>query len=152
MRTMYWLFKSPVNHIAGILSRFASEGRSGFLCTRPPPRNKFGARLIEAISMLPNLHEILIAPQSQNNDVSIDVLKCLPAVPHLRRLSVNETCTQEAAILSLVSIDFLDHLTIANPSRAILDLLPAWLSCLSQSLTELHLEVSVSLPLIFFQR
>ncbi|KZP09857.1 hypothetical protein FIBSPDRAFT_873224 [Athelia psychrophila] len=113
---------------------------TGFLCTRPPPRNKLGTRLIEAIDLLPNLHEILINPLSHNGDMFVDVLRCLPAVPHLRRLSVNEACTHERAIPPLVKIESLESLAIANPSRAILDLLPEWLSRLSQSLTQLHLE------------
>lgn len=49
---------------------------------------------------------------------------------------------QESVLPPLVQIDTLEYLGIANPSRAVLDLLPGWLERVSGSLTQLHLDVS----------
>lgn len=63
-------------------------------------------------------------------------------LPQLRELTVNSSCTDEVRAPILVQINELQKLTLRDPSRAILQILPDWLGRLSKSLTELHLRVS----------
>lgn len=69
------------------------------------------------------------------------MLQHLPTCAFLRDLTVNASCTDEIRAPILTRIESLEKLTIYNPSRAVLELLPEWLRRLSGTLLGFHLKV-----------
>lgn len=75
----------------------------------------------------------------------MEPLRLLQDSPELRTLRVGAACTAGVSAPVLSKITGLRSLAVVDPNRAILDLLPDWLSRLSGTLRKLHLLVSVSL-------
>ena len=113
----------------------------GFLSPRPPPRNTTGTRILHAVQSYHNLNAVEISPTTFPEGIFAEILHALKTCSSLRCLTANSTYTDEAGSSAMVMIDGLRCLTIIDPTRAILNLLPDWLSRLSESLTELHLRV-----------
>ena len=88
-----------------------------------------------------NLKAVQISPTTFPTGCFTDTLRALSMCLSLQRLTVNSSCTDEVGSSALVTIGGLKYLALMDPTRAILNILPDWLSRLSGSLTELHLEV-----------
>ena len=88
---------------------------------------------------------ITIDPMQAPEGLFVEPLRLLQISPELRTLKVNTACTAGISAPVLSKIVGLQSLAVIDPNRAILDLLPDWLSRLSGTLCELHLLVSVSL-------
>lgn len=112
---------------------------------RRPPANPLPNCLIAAIPAWRNLVAMTIDPMQAPQDLFAEPLRLLRNSPELRILKVNTACTDRASALVLSEVVGLGSLTVIDPNRAILDLLPDWLFRLSSTLCELHLLVSLSL-------
>jgi hypothetical protein len=110
---------------------------------RRAPINPLANCLITAIPAWRNLVAITIDPMQVLEDLFVEPLRLLQNSPELRTLKVNATCTTGISAPVLSKIVGLQSLAVIDPNRAILDLLPDWLSRLSGTLRELHLLVSV---------
>ncbi|KAL6307344.1 hypothetical protein BKA93DRAFT_816002 [Sparassis latifolia] len=112
----------------------------GYLTYRPPFAITFPAELRAALRCWCNLNTIIVAPKQHHEDLLNDILPLLPEVPKLHALSINSSYAQEVHTQILVQVGQLEALTIQNPSRAVLSLLPEWLGRMSRTLRELHLK------------
>lgn len=88
---------------------------------------------------------ITIDPIQTTEDLFVEPLRLLQNSPELRTLKVGAACTAGISAPVLSKIIGLRSLALVDPNRAILDLLPDWLSRLSGTLRKLYLLVSVSL-------
>jgi len=88
---------------------------------------------------------ITIDPIQAPEGLFVEPLRLLQNSPELRTLKVNAACTTGISAPVLSKIVGLQSLAVIDPNRAMLDLLPGWLSRLSGTLRELHLLVRVSL-------
>jgi hypothetical protein len=118
--------------------------RIGFISPRPPPRNTLPETIANAIAKFVNLSRVIFAPLTFHEDLFAQTLRILPDLRSLTDLTVNQSCTSDLLVPKLVEVNGLKKLTLFNPGRAILQLLPDWLRRLSPTLTELHLKVSKS--------
>ena len=116
----------------------------GFLSPRSSPRNTIGTKILHAVQSYHNLNAIHISPTTYPTGIFTDVLNILRTKSSIRHLTVNSACTDDDGSSALVTINGLQHLTLVDPTRAVLNKLPEWLSRLSWSLTELHLKVCQS--------
>ncbi|KAI0920231.1 hypothetical protein AcV5_010030 [Taiwanofungus camphoratus] len=112
---------------------------SGYLSSRPHSLNSFSSSLRDAIQLWPNITTVVFAPKHYYEDLFTTVLQHLPTCAFLRDLTVNASCTDEIRAPILTRIEGLEKLTIYNPSRAVLELLPEWLRRLSGTLLGFHL-------------
>ncbi|KAF9006991.1 hypothetical protein BDQ17DRAFT_1238451 [Cyathus striatus] len=112
---------------------------SGYISSRPPPRNTISETILSAVKAFTNLAEVKYTPVTFHEDLFTEPLKVLKVAPSLRSLTVNGSCMDEKKARILVQIGGLDKLTLKDPTRALLQLLPDWLRHLSSSLTGLHL-------------
>ena len=112
---------------------------------RRAPVNPLVKCLIAAIPAWKNLIGVTIVPMHAPEGLFAGSLRLLQELPCLRTLRVNKTCNDTPSAPILSQIVGLGSLTVIDPSRAILDLLPDWLSRLSDTLLELHLIVSTIL-------
>lgn len=103
--------------------------------------NSLGTKLSSAVPKFHNLNSVTLSPIQFHEDIFADVLPALKHLPSLRNVTVNRSCTEETYAPILATIEGLSHLTVMDPSRAILNLFPEWLRRLSRTLTELHLIV-----------
>lgn len=105
--------------------------------------------MLNAIQAYQNLKSLEIAPKVYHQDVFPQILQSMNQNPTLRELVVNSACTSEHLAPILVGIGHgnLEKLTILDPTRAILNVLPDWLGHLSSTLVELHLKVITTTPL-----
>lgn len=103
-------------------------------------------KLIAAIQSYHHLHSVEISPKTDHSHIFTNVLIALLTRPYLRQLIINSACVDEDGISTLVTFGNLEQLELQDPSRAILNVLPSWLSSLSNRLTELHLKVRLSAP------
>lgn len=87
---------------------------------------------------------ITIVPIQAPEGLFAEPLRLLQNLPTLRTLKVNSASTDVISAPVLSQIVGLESLTVIDPNRAVLDLLPDWLSRLSGTLRELHLLVSAS--------
>lgn len=113
---------------------------SGFISARPSSRNALGSTLVNAIQTFKNLRTIKFTPQTYHDDLLTESLNALHQLSSLQELSVNTSCMDETKSHLLCEISGLKHLTLYNPSRAVLQVLPDWLAKLSHTLSELHLK------------
>ncbi|KAF9526215.1 hypothetical protein CPB83DRAFT_940082 [Crepidotus variabilis] len=113
---------------------------SGSTSTRAPPRNTLPANITKALETFVNLRSVQFTPSTWNNQLFTTALPILPTLLFLDDLEVNASCLDEPNALSLSFISGLRRLSIWNPSRAILQLLPDRLDRLSVSLVDLALE------------
>ena len=118
------------------------HGFSGFLSPRPPPQNTFSTTLFNAIRVFSNLRVVQLVPRTYHEDVFTQTLQALKDASLLEDLTVNSSCTDAQRAPLITQIECLTRLELQDPTRAILDLLPAWLDRLSGTLTELHLKVN----------
>ena len=116
----------------------------GYISPRAPPRNTLPVKLVEAIKSFINLRSVQFTPQTYHEDLFRDSLIALRDLRSLTEIAVNASCTDDAKAPALAEICGLKKLTLHNPSRAILQLLPDWLRRLSGTLQELHLKVNRS--------
>jgi len=86
-----------------------------------------------------------INPMQAPQDLFVEPLRLLRDSRDLRTLEVNAACTGSTSAPVLSEIVGLKSLTLIDPNREILNLLPDWLSRLSGTLCELHLLVSLSI-------
>lgn len=86
---------------------------------------------------------ITIDPVQAPEGLFVESLHLLRNSPDLRILKVNAACTDGASARVLSGVVGLRSLTVIDPNRAILDLLPNWLSRLSDTLRGLYLLVSI---------
>jgi hypothetical protein len=101
-------------------------------------------KLVEAIKSFINLRSVQFTPQTYHEDLFRESLIALRDLRSLTEIAVNTSCTDDAKASALVGLCGLKKLTLCNPSRAILQLLPDWLRRLSGTLQELHLKVNHS--------
>ncbi|KAF8182927.1 hypothetical protein BJ912DRAFT_977178, partial [Pholiota molesta] len=113
---------------------------SGYVSARPPPRNTLSELLATAIKSFVNLHSVQFTPVTYHEELFAPSLPLLQSTHPLTNLTVNASCSNEARAPTLVQITGLHSLTLLNPGRAILQLLPEWLERLSSTLRELHLK------------
>jgi hypothetical protein len=92
-----------------------------------------------------------LLPAQAPEDLFVEPLRLLKNSPDLLNLTVNAASSDTLSAPILSQIVGLGSLTLVDPNRAILDLLPDWLSRLSGTLQELHLLVSVSPLLPIYQ-
>lgn len=92
--------------------------------------------------MFTKLSSISFTPAACYEDLFTESLRTLNTSPALQRLSVNATCMGGDRDALLSQITGLESLTLHDPTRATLQLLPDWLRRLSTTLKNLHLEVS----------
>jgi len=116
----------------------------GFISPRPPPRNTLPETIANAVVKFVNLNRVIFTPVTFHENLFAQTLHILPDLRSLTDLTVNQSCTGGGLVQKLVEVTGLKKLTLFNPGRAILELLPDWLRRLSPTLTELHLKVSKS--------
>ena len=116
----------------------------GYISTRPPPRNTLPETIANAFVKFVNLRRVIFVPLTFHEDLFVQTIRILPDLRSLTDLTVNQSCTSDAVVQKLVGVNGLKRLTLFNPGRAILQLLPDWLRRLAPALTELHLKVSKS--------
>lgn len=90
-----------------------------------------------------NLRSVKLVPTTYHEELFVHSLPILPELNALNEVEVNSSCFDEPRAPMLVKLRQLRKLSLINPGRAILQLLPDWLSRLSESLVELHLSVSL---------
>lgn len=108
---------------------------------RRAPINPLANCLIAAIPSWRNLVALTIDPMQAPDGLFVGSLRLLRDSPDLRILRVNAACADGISAPVLSGIVRLRSLTLIDPNRAILDLLPDWLSRLSGTLRKLHLLV-----------
>jgi hypothetical protein len=101
-------------------------------------------KLVESIKSFTNLRSVQFTPQTYHEDLFRESLIALRDLRSLTEIAVNGSCADDAKASLLVELCGLKKLTLDNPSRAILQLLPDWLQRLSGTLQELHLKVNCS--------
>ncbi|KII84036.1 hypothetical protein PLICRDRAFT_366539 [Plicaturopsis crispa FD-325 SS-3] len=111
----------------------------GYLPTRPPSANPLGGALHNAIQSFFNVQHVAFVPLASHPDLFTDSLRALKNCQYLRSLDLNAASLGESGSTIVAEIGKLEKLTLRDPSRATLNILPEWLHKLSMSLTELHL-------------
>ncbi|KAF9649725.1 hypothetical protein BDM02DRAFT_3094307 [Thelephora ganbajun] len=101
--------------------------------------NLLANSLIAAIPVWRNLVAMSIDPRQAPEGLFVEPLRLLQNSPNLRTLRVDAICTDAISAPVLSEITGLGSLTVIDPNRALLDLLPDWLSRLSDTLRELRL-------------
>lgn len=114
----------------------------GFISPRPPPRNTLPETIANVIVKFVNLSRVTFAPVTFHENLFAQTLHIVPNLHSLTDLTVNQSCMGDGLVHKLVGVNGLKKLTLFNPGRAILELLPDWLRRLFPTLTELHLKVS----------
>ncbi|KAF4588623.1 hypothetical protein EYR40_010176 [Pleurotus pulmonarius] len=112
----------------------------GDVPTRPPPFNQLQEKLPIAIHAYRNLRTAVFTPASHCPDTFTEALVQLQGLPCLEEVEVNASCADEQRALLLAGIPHLTKLTLRDPPRAILQLLPEWLGLLKGSLLYFHLK------------
>lgn len=111
---------------------------------RGPPRNQFGAILESAIREWPNLRFVTFAPTECHKEVFTGSLVALATLRHLQHLTIDWNCCNEASqCASLGELRGLQSLIVIDPTRALLNMLPDWLSQLKGTLTRFSMQVCV---------
>ena len=93
------------------------------------------------VKLFINLRSIQFVPMTYHEELFVPSLSVLIEMNTLNTVEVNASCF-DARAPKLVQIGNLRKLSLISPGRAILQLLPDWLSRLSETLVELHLRVS----------
>lgn len=109
---------------------------------RTPPGNALSTALSEALKRFTNLSSVFFTPVSFRCYVFTDLLRILTVSPVLRNITVNTSCMGDDREEWLSQLTGLNSLTLYDPTRAILQLLPDWLGRLSSTIQSLHLKVS----------
>lgn len=112
---------------------------SGYLPPRPASLGTFATHLPTAIRLWRNLNTIVLAPKQYHKDVFIGVFPLLRSCAFLRSLTINASCITDDYAPVVATVEDLECLSILNPTRAILQLLPDWLGILSRTLRRLSL-------------
>lgn len=93
--------------------------------------------------MFRNVQTVSLLPQTYHEDLFDKILPELKMRSSLTDLQVNASCLDERKAPIMTTFERLTRLTLYDPTRAILNLLPDWLERLSISLKELHLRVGI---------
>ncbi|KAF8918376.1 hypothetical protein CPB85DRAFT_1281794 [Mucidula mucida] len=109
----------------------------GFLSSRAAHADRLASYLLNAVRLFVNLKTCSFCPKKYPPNL---FLHSVPELKHLTRLSVNSSCTDTDTTAVLVALSNLRSLTIKDASRAVLDVLPDWVSTMVPTLTELHLQ------------
>ncbi|PCH42866.1 hypothetical protein WOLCODRAFT_132541 [Wolfiporia cocos MD-104 SS10] len=131
------LYSASLPHHAQQVLRFEL---SGYPSARPAPLNSLASHLKTVIGLWSNLTTLVFAPKQYHEQLFIEALPLLANCKFLRDLTVNASCMQETQAALLTRLEGLERVALQNPTRAMLDLLPEWLSRLSPSLRGLHLQ------------
>ncbi|KAI0687453.1 hypothetical protein BC835DRAFT_403929 [Cytidiella melzeri] len=114
---------------------------TGIPLTFRPPYDEFADVLESAVQSWPNLQSVtFMAPATSYSEVFTKFLAMLPNLTHLRHLELNSGCCSETQSSVLAQLRGLERLVIEDPTRAILNVLPDWLSFLRGTLRGLHLK------------
>ena len=113
----------------------------GWLLPTSAPRNNFSAVLKAAIALWPNLRSITMMPHTAPKELMDAALSALNS-SWLISITVDSKHFTDETLPLLLSFKRLRILSILNPNRAILQVLPAWLSDLCPSLDSFQLLVS----------
>ncbi|KIM41940.1 hypothetical protein M413DRAFT_445142 [Hebeloma cylindrosporum] len=131
------------NFQSATLPQYASYVHSlevrGFMTKR---RTTLPETIAKGIVKFISLRRLVFAPITYHEDLFVQVLHhdILSNLRSLTDLTVNKSCMDEGVVQNLVAVNGLKRLTLFDPGRAILQLLPDWLRRLSPTLTELHLK------------
>jgi hypothetical protein len=98
-------------------------------------------KIASGIKLFINLRSIQFGPVTYHHELFVPSLSILAETNALTEVEVNLSCSDEARAPMLVKLRKLRKLSLISPGRAILQLLPDWLSSLSDTLVELHLRV-----------
>ncbi|KAG9217720.1 hypothetical protein CCMSSC00406_0003591 [Pleurotus cornucopiae] len=112
----------------------------GDIPTRTPPFNQLQEKLPIAIHAYRNLRAAVFTPASYCPNTFTEALIKLQGLPYLEEVEVNASCADEQRAPLLAGIPRLTKLTLRDPPRAILQLLPEWLRLLKESLLCFHLK------------
>ncbi|KDR81885.1 hypothetical protein GALMADRAFT_240158 [Galerina marginata CBS 339.88] len=112
---------------------------SGYISPRPPPRNTLPERITKALVTFVNLVSVRYTPVTYHENLFDQSIPTLHNLRSLVELTVNASCTDDVRAPAIVELTGLRKLTLYNPGRAILQLLPKWLERLQATLVELHL-------------
>jgi hypothetical protein len=99
-------------------------------------------KIASGIKLFINLRSIQFGPVTYHHELFVQSLSILAETNALTEVEVNQSCSDEARAPMLVKLRKLRKLSLISPGRAILQLLPDWLSSISETLVELHLRVS----------
>ncbi|KAF5375445.1 hypothetical protein D9615_007974 [Tricholomella constricta] len=113
---------------------------NGFISTRSSPLFILCDTIAHAIEKFINLSKLTLCPITYHQSLFTKTLELLPALTHLRELTVNSSCMGSETAPLLTRIEGLRKLTLRSPGRLILDSLPGWLERLSPTLVGLHLK------------
>jgi len=111
----------------------------GFLAGRRSSTALIARTLREAFSSWTNLTSVVLCPTECHEDVFPEALRFLSHCSKLRHLAVGSSCMDEVSAPIIAQIGGLRTLSLSDPTRAILNLLPEWLSRLSSTLERFHL-------------
>jgi len=120
----------------------------GFISPRPPPRNAISEKIASATKLFVHLRAVRLTPVTQPEDLVSSILPVLCDLRTLDEVIVNNSCANEERSSKLVQLGNLRKLDLISPGRAILQLLPDWLSRISKTLVELHLMASISIMVV----
>ena len=113
----------------------------GFLAGRRSSTTLIARTLREAFPSWTNLTSVVLCPTECHEDVFPEALRFLSHCSELRHLAVGSSCMDEVSAPIIAQIGGLRTLSLSDPTRAILNLLPGWLSRLSSTLEGFHLRV-----------
>ncbi|TCD62440.1 hypothetical protein EIP91_006902 [Steccherinum ochraceum] len=110
---------------------------SGCLLSTSLPRNDFPQTLHSALRCWPNLISVVLTPRTAPKEL---LELAIPSLNHHRlKKFVMDSAVFHGDVQTLSELRQLETLTILNPGRAVLQMLPAWLQDLGLSLTSLLL-------------
>jgi len=112
----------------------------GYISPRPPPLNTVQDILLSSIQAFKNVQTVALLPQTYHEGLFDKVLPELRNCSSLTDLRVNSSCLGDIRAHLVTAFERLTRVTLCDPTRAILQLLPDWLERLSSSLKELHLK------------
>ncbi|KAI0684576.1 hypothetical protein BC835DRAFT_1389261 [Cytidiella melzeri] len=114
---------------------------TGIPLTFCPPYDVFADVLESAVRSWPNLQSVtFMAAATSYSGVFTKSLAMLPNLTYLRHLELNSGSCSETQSSVLALLGGLERLVIEDPTRAILNVLPDWLSVLRGTFKGLHLK------------
>lgn len=98
--------------------------------------------MASAIKLFVNLRAVRLTPVTYPEDLYSSILPVLCDLRTLDEVTVGTSCANEEHSSKLVQLGNLRKVDLISPGRAILQLLPDWLSRMPKTLVELHLKAS----------
>jgi hypothetical protein len=108
------------------------------LSERPSTVNKQANLLRDATKSFADFTCVKITPVTYNGDALVGIVEELSRRTNIRKLTINSSCMDENKMSSLANMSTMDTLSLIDPTRAALDILPTWLAKL-KLLRHLHL-------------